>query len=454
MIFSDFKENLANRNRIFVEDNIQEIKRKMELILNIGNRINRSLMVDEVLKLVLSNAIEISNAERGFIVLKSNYGNLEFKLGLDCNGQILPFPSFDNICTSIIEEVFYTNQSRFIEFAQSDYSSSHSRSIHELELQTIACSPLIAGNNKIGVIYVDSKIQHKIKIKEVTNTFEILANQATIAINNSQLYEEQQSSITKLKSINSELTKAKEEAEKSNKLKLEFLAQMSHEIRSPLNVILNFISLIREEAKTVMSEEYLEYFFDIENASNRIIRTIGLILNMAELQVGAFEKNPQRINIHDDIIRDMVNGYKGLAKQKNLELELMSETEHPEIFADSYCVQQIFQNLIDNAIKYTKAGKISVKIYENENEKIIVEVRDTGIGMSEDYLAQIFNPFTQEEQGYTRRFDGNGLGLALVKKYIELNDSAISVESKKGAGTVFKTIFNKYDESFTSIEKN
>lgn len=454
MIFSDFKENLVNRNRIFADDNIHEIKRKMELILNIGNRINRSLMVDDVLKLVLRNALDVSKAERGFIVLKNKSGFLEFKLSLDCNGQILSLPSFDNICTSIIEEVFYTNQSRFIEFAQSDYLSIHSRSIHELELQTIACSPLIAGSNKIGVIYVDSKIPRKIKIKEITNTFEILANQATIAINNAQLYEEQHSSIIKLKSINTELTKAKEEAEKSNKLKLEFLAQMSHEIRSPLNVILNFISLIKEEAKTVMNEEYLDYFNDIENASNRIIRTIGLILNMAELQVGAFENNPQKIDIYDDILRGMVNGYKSLAKQKNLDLELIAEIEQPDIFADSYCVQQIFQNLIDNAIKYTKTGKISVRVYENENEKIIVEVRDTGIGMSEDYLSQIFNPFTQEEQGYTRRFDGNGLGLALVKKYIELNNSAISVESKKGVGTVFRTIFNKYDESLISIESN
>lgn len=447
MIFSDFKESIVNKNRLFVEENIHEIKRKMELILNIGNRINRFLVLDDVLKLILSNAIQISNAERGFIVLKNTSGELSFKLALDFNGQIIPSPSFKNICTTIIEEVFYTNHSRFIEFAQSDYSSNHSRSIHGSELQTILCSPLIAGSNKIGVIYVDSKKLHKIKIKEVIDTFEILANQATIAVNNSLLYDEQQSSITKLQSINTELTHAKEEAEKSTRLKLEFLAQMSHEIRSPLNVILNYISLIKEETNCIMGQEFQEYFGSIENASNRIIRTISLILNMAELQVGAFEKSPQKINIYDDVIKDMVSGYRSLAKQKNLELELTNKLAQPDIFADKYCIQQIFQNLIDNAIKYTKSGKISVTIFENDNEKIIVEVKDTGIGMSEEYLSRIFNPFTQEEQGYTRKFDGNGLGLAIVKKYIELNDSAISVESKKGVGTVFKTIFNKYDDS-------
>lgn len=445
MTFADFKESVVRRPNTYGQPNIHEKTKKLELILNIGNRINRSLVVDDVLKLVLTNAIKISNAERGFIILKDKNGDLNFRLFMDSFGQELQSPNF-NICTSIVEEVYYTNQSRFIEFAQSDYLSFHSKSIHDLELQTVLCSPLVAGTNKIGVIYVDSRSICKINIKEITDTFEILANQATIAINNAQLYEQQQSSISTLQSINTELVQAKEEAEKSTKLKLEFLAQMSHEIRSPLNVVLNFISLIEEEARKVMDEEYLEYFSSIENASNRIIRTIGLILNMSELQVGTFEYHPQKLSIYNDALKDMVNGYKSLANSKNLEIELINETDESEIWADKYCIQQIFQNLIDNAIKYTKEGKVTVKLYENENEKLIVEVKDTGIGMTQDYLSKIFDPFTQEEQGYSRKFEGNGLGMALVKKYIELNKSAISVESKKGEGTVFRTLFSKYNQ--------
>lgn len=447
MIFADFKENIANRNRIFEEENIYEIKRKMELILNIGNRINRSLIIDDVLNVILSNAIEISQAERGFIIIKNKSGVMEFKLGMDCNGLILPDPSFDDICASVVEEVFYTNQSRFIEYARSDCTSIHSKCLRNLELQTISCSPLIAGRNKIGVIYVDSKIPNKVKIKEVTNTFEILANQTTIAINNAQLYDEQQSSITKLKSINTELNKAKEEVEKSAQLKIEFLAQMSHEIRSPLNVIMSFIGLIKDETNNMLGNCFEEYFSSIETAGNRIIRTIGLILAMSELQVGTFECNPERLNLFEEILDEMVNGYKSLAKKKNLELELILETERAVVFADRYCIQQIFQNLIDNAIKYTHSGKVTVKLYEDNNQNIVVEVKDTGIGMSEEYQSRIFNPFSQEEQGYKRRFDGNGLGLAIVKKYVDLNNSVISVSSKKGEGTVFKVIFGRFIES-------
>ena len=168
---------------------------------------------------------------------------------------------------------------------------------------------------------------------------------------------------------------------------------------------------------------------------------------MSELQVGSFEFNPQKVSLYNDALKDMVPGYHNLAKQKNLEIELINRLECSDIFADKYCIQQIFQNLIDNAIKYTKNGKVTVSLYENENDKLVVEVRDTGIGMTEEYLQKLFDPFTQEEQGYSRKFEGNGLGMALVKKYIELNKSVITVESKKDVGTVFRTTFNKYDES-------
>jgi signal transduction histidine kinase len=104
---------------------------------------------------------------------------------------------------------------------------------------------------------------------------------------------------------------------------------------------------------------------------------------------------------------------------------------------------QIFSNLVNNAIKYTKAGTIVLRIYRNNGNNICVDVSDTGIGISEQYIDQVFTPFSQEETGYTRRFEGNGLGLALVKKYVELNNAYIYVNTKKGRGTKFTVVFKK-----------
>ena len=117
------------------------------------------------------------------------------------------------------------------------------------------------------------------------------------------------------------------------------------------------------------------------------------------------------------------------------------EEEDTFLKADEYSVKQIFSNLIDNAIKFTNKGEINIRLFRNEHQSLNVEVQDTGIGISRDYLPELFKPFTQEQQGYTRKYEGNGLGLALVKNYCQINNIDLAVKSKKGIGTEFKLTF-------------
>lgn len=236
-----------------------------------------------------------------------------------------------------------------------------------------------------------------------------------------------------------ELVKAKEEAERANDLKSEFLTQMSHEIRTPINTLLSFSSLIREEIKDDLTDQLKQYFGYQVSAGSRIVKTIDSILNMSELQTGSFKTNIKRINLLDTL-NSVYTEYLNIADSNNLELKLLTKGNVFPVFADEYSVHQVFRNLIDNAIKYTASGEISVNIFEKKH-LTRVEVVDTGIGMTEEYMKVIFQPFTQEEQGYTRKFEGAGLGLALVKKYCELNNAKIQVESKKGAGTKFTILF-------------
>ncbi len=246
--------------------------------------------------------------------------------------------------------------------------------------------------------------------------------------------------ITRQKETEEKLRKAKEAAEKSNRLKSEFLAQISHEIRTPLNIILSFTDLIKSEVSKYLTDE-VKYGFDaIGNASKRIIRTIDLILNMSEIQTGTFEPNLKEVCI-DEIIESVFNEFKIFAAQKGLDLVLEGTEAYCKIIADEYSVKQIFVNLIENAIKYTNKGhvKISKEITKN---KIKIAVEDSGIGIAEEYLPHIFDPFSQEYQGYSRKFEGNGLGLALVKEYCKINNAEITVESKKGVGTKFTVTFS------------
>ncbi|MDX9924559.1 MAG: ATP-binding protein [Ignavibacteriaceae bacterium] len=238
-----------------------------------------------------------------------------------------------------------------------------------------------------------------------------------------------------------ELINAKETAEKSEILKSEFLAQMSHEIRTPINVILSFTNLIKDEVESTIDPEIFEGFSSVDSASKRIIRTIDLILNMSEVQTKSYDAVFKKINPVKDILEKFIEEYLSYAREKGIDLELNSYDSECNILGDEYSVNQIFANLIDNAIKYTNKGKVIIEVIR-EDDTLLVKIKDTGIGMSEEYLKTIFKPFRQEEQGYTRSFEGNGLGLALVKNYCDLNKAEINVESTKGVGSIFTVKFN------------
>lgn len=237
-----------------------------------------------------------------------------------------------------------------------------------------------------------------------------------------------------------EMRNAKEKAEESDRVKSHFLAQMSHEIRTPINAILGYSTLIKDELGDNIDEETKSNFEIIESASQRLMRTIDLILRMSEIQTGNYNFVSKKLDLHSQILDQLYKQFKVIAKSKGLEFSLKKNTESTGIIGDEFSVMQIFSNLISNAIKYTIEGKVEVIIWKND-EKTYVDVTDTGIGISKEYQPHLFQMFSQEEQGYTRKFEGNGLGLALVKKYCEMNNASIDVISEKHKGSTFRVGF-------------
>jgi len=442
MKFSEFKKNIDERITSRAGDESQSRLRNLEIILEIVNKINSTLILDEVLELVLRNAITFTKSERGFIVLSGIGTGLDYKIGLDFEGNRLSKDTFQ-VSMSVIEEVYKSGTSKFVESAFSDTSREKSESIFTLELETILCSPLISGDKKLGVLYVDSTSLQKINIQEITDTFEILAGQAATAIRNAQFFYGQLQAYNALQESNQQLTKAKEDAEKSDRLKSEFLAQMSHEIRTPIHILMSYSSLIKDEIEDSLDEDLRSNFNAIDDAGRRIIRTTDLILNMSEIQTGNYEFDAVEFNIYDEVLVSIYNEFKELARSLNIEFTLNQLSETASIFADKYSVYQIFTNLIDNAFKYTPSGRIEINYYRDKKNLPTIEVIDTGIGIAKQYIPNLFKPFTQEEQGYNRRFEGNGLGLALVKSYCDMNNATIKVKTVKNFGTTFTIKFDK-----------
>jgi len=252
--------------------------------------------------------------------------------------------------------------------------------------------------------------------------------------------------VTEKKKMTAELIAAKDQAEKSDKLKSEFLAQMSHEIRSPMNVTINLASLIKEDLGDKINEQTAAYFEGIELASRRLIRTVDLILNISEMQVGTYSPTFEKVDLINDILENLRIEFSAYANHKGLEYLIKKNISKPNIYCDRYSVHQILCNLIDNAIKYTQKGKVEVAVEKDIEENIKVTVSDTGIGISEEFMNKIFQPFMQEDRGYSRRYEGTGLGLALVKKYCDLNEATMEVKSEKGKGSKFIVTFFKKEK--------
>ncbi len=244
------------------------------------------------------------------------------------------------------------------------------------------------------------------------------------------------------KNYEDKLVYARMKAEEAVKIKSEFLAQISHEIRTPLNSILSFSSLIKKELNGQLTPELNETFKYIESGGNRLTRTIDLILNVSKSQNNQYKIKLEEVELEDDVLRPIVEGFKNVANKKGIDIDIEKNENQFKIVCDLYSVNQLFSNLIENAVKYTNQGRITIRTFLNEMGKIQVDIEDTGIGISSEYIPKLFEPFSQEEQGYTRSYEGIGLGLSLVKNYADLNNAEIKVKSEKEKGSVFSVIFN------------
>jgi signal transduction histidine kinase/Tfp pilus assembly protein PilF len=232
---------------------------------------------------------------------------------------------------------------------------------------------------------------------------------------------------------------AKENAERSDRLKSEFLAQMTHEIRTPLTGILGqFSMLFSEEAN--LYPELRERFAEIKISSSRLIKTVESILKMAELTSGSYNYKKENFDLKD-VLNQVVMNYKSKILSKGLRFNVSFEDSHFPVKLDRNSTFQILNNIVDNAYTYTEEGEIIINLIKI-NGLTAIEIEDTGIGISESYFPYLYEPFIQEEGGYGRTFEGNGLGLALTKKYCDLNKIDINITSQKNVGTKVKLIFD------------
>jgi len=234
-----------------------------------------------------------------------------------------------------------------------------------------------------------------------------------------------------------DLLSAKEKAEKDDRVKTEFLAHLSKEIKAPLDTIMDSTSEIRKEINDKITEDVRELFDKMTFIGKRIVRTIQLILDMSEVRTGNYKLKPEKLDLKEICEKVIYENSFGLHEQE-IKFDFRVDAEDTMIKADEYSTTQIFQNLLDNAIKYTEKGKVTVHLGKNMEDKLYILVEDTGKGISESFIDKLFDPFTQEN---SVKEDGIGLGMTLVKAYVDLNEFKIDMKSIKNKGTKVTVIF-------------
>ena len=245
--------------------------------------------------------------------------------------------------------------------------------------------------------------------------------------------------ITQQKKMTEELILAKEKAEEMNKLKSYFFANMSHELRTPFVGILGFAEILKENLKDTSDEEFAD---QILKSSKRLTDTLNKILNLTRIEYDKVTVKPQSTNINK-LLKDMDAFYSSSAKLKATHIVASLPDEDLVTFTDTKLLEDILNNLISNAVKFTNDGTINLsaeKIDVNKNHFIKIVVADTGIGIPEEKQQIVWEEFRQASEGLNRSFEGTGLGLSITKKYVALLDGEITLASKENEGTTFTII--------------
>jgi len=325
-------------------------------------------------------------------------------------------------------------------------------------MQTMLGAPIEFGGEIIGALYLCDKKDKLLFSGADEDVVRMLASACAVALSNANQFErlkkaskervhriarhtrEIQATNRLLHNHEIELELANDELRNANEAKTQFLTNTSHELRTPLNAIIGFSDLLLTARSQKMPAKQQEYVKHINTSGKRLLTLINSLLDLSRIEAGMLEIN-EEAGSAGIVLDHIISQISSLAEKKRLDLHVVKPEEEHAVFIDTGKLQQVWVNLIGNAIKFTPEGghiEAGFDIRDDDGEAVLEGyVQDTGIGLGAADIERIFEPFVQGEGGLTREFGGTGLGLALVRRLLEMQGGAIRVESTPGEGSRF-----------------
>ncbi|MFN2609836.1 MAG: ATP-binding protein [Actinomycetota bacterium] len=397
--------------------------KEVTLLSEVGKTINQLLDLDDVLGMILNSAVDLLEADEGSIMLmKPDLSELVVAQSVSRRPELVDGATVkigDGVAGWVAknrEPLLISgraNRDFFPTLAQRDRPVSSALSV-----------PLIGGDELYGVLNINDSDGSRDFSEYDLRALGLFAEHAAIAIRNARTFEAEKAMIGKLEEV--------------DKMKTEFLATVSHELRSPLTSIIGCAKTIRRRPD-LADKDREEFLVMIERQGERLLKMVEEILSASRIESGQSVSRRERIDLVE-LGRTVLKGFIVAFPEREFQLEGASAAE---LYSDPMAVEQVITNLVDNAVKYSTPGTpVHLQVFDADDHGGF-SVRDEGPGIASEKLGSIFDRFRQLDQSDTRAAGGVGLGLYIVRKLIEERGGSISVESELGVGTSFRVIFPK-----------
>lgn len=420
----------------------------LQSLLKVNQMISSEIQLTSLLENLMLILLQNAGADTGcFIRVEEKQlwleatGNVD-QINVLTDQAITNYSNHPDIPLSIIKQVEKSLDIVLVDQAAKDDEYGNDAYFSRHNPSSSLCIPITNQAKLIAIVYLENEnIEYAFSDKQVA-LLKAIAAQAAVSLSNAYLYNTLENRITER---TKELNQARLTAIKANQSKSNFLANMSHEIRTPMNGVIGLCQLL---LKTNLDNKQKNYARKTLESANSLLTIINDILDFSKIEVGKMSLESSPFNL-EKVIRRVTTICELRAHNKELELIVDIAPEIPfNLIGDALRLEQILLNLTSNAVKFTKSGHVIIRVQltnANEDSKRVhlkIDVEDTGIGISEQQCALLFESFTQANDSITREFGGTGLGLAICKQLVELMQGSIEVSSQPNIGSTFSLRLN------------